>query len=158
MLERGEEAVADTEGRPCNREVKVAAAFMSSSLSTKPSELKVLCAVMIRLDGEVSRFLPLTSLRAFPLEELLGGARADLAGLRGGVVGFAFGGGGTGGSSGLWIVLARLEGGGCRSEEKRLWVADAVTGGGGSIVPFRTSPLPDAFATIALFPCVAGLP
>ena len=158
MLERGEEAVADIDGRlACSSDVNVAAAFMSSSLSTKPSEPSVLCGVMIRLDGTVSRFLPLTSFRPFVFGDPLGVARVPLGVFRGGVTGLAFSGGGTGGSSGLWIVLARLEGGGCRREEKRLWVADALTVAGGGIVPLRVSPLPDAFGTMALFPCVAGL-
>ena len=120
MLERGEEAVTDTDGLECKSEVKVAAAFISSSLSTKPSEPSVLWGVISRLDGAVSRFLPFASFRLFDLSELLDETREALVFLRGGVTGLAFGGGGIGGSSGLCIVLARLEGGGCRSEEKRL--------------------------------------
>lgn len=130
---------------------------MSSSLSTKSSEPSVLCGVTIRLEGAASRFLPLTSFLAFAFAWLPDEPREAFTGLRGGVTGRGFVGGGIGGSCGLWIVLARLEGGGCRREEKRLCVAEAVTGGGGAIVPLRVSPLPDALGTIALFPWVAGL-
>lgn len=157
MLDRGEEAVTDTDGRECSSDVKVAAAFMSSSLSMNPSEPSVLWGVMSRLEGAVSRFFPFTSFRLLAFRELLDGTRDAFAALRGGVIGFAFGGGGTGGSSGLWMVLARLEGGGCRREEKRLCVADAVTEDGGSIEPLRDRPRPDAPVIMALLPCVAGL-
>lgn len=145
------------EGRECNSEVSVAAAFISSSLSTKSSEPSVLCGVIIRLEEAVSRFLPFTSFLALAFDWLAGGTRGVFPALRSGVAGRGFVGGGTGGSCGLWMVLARLEGGGCRSEEKRLCVADAVTEGGGSIDPLRVTPLLDALDTIALFPCVAGL-
>ena len=45
-------------------------------------------------------------------------------------------GGGTGGSSGLRIVLARFAGGVPSIDAKRLCPADAVTGAGGPMDPF----------------------
>lgn len=45
-------------------------------------------------------------------------------------------GAGTGGSSGLRIVLARFAGGVPSIDVKRFWPAEAVTGAGGPIDPF----------------------
>jgi len=45
-------------------------------------------------------------------------------------------GAGTGGSSGLRIVLARFAGGGPSNDAKRLCPAEAVTGAGGPMDPF----------------------
>ena len=44
------------------------------------------------------------------------------------------------------------------SVEKRLWVAEAVTGGGGGMVPFRARLLLDAPEVIELPPCVVAPP
>ena len=68
MLERGEDAVTDTDGRECSSDVSVAAAFISSSLSTKSSDPRVLCGVTIRLDEAISRFLPFTSFLALAFD------------------------------------------------------------------------------------------
>ena len=78
------------------------------------------------------------------------------------------GGAGTGGSSGLWMVLARFAGGGARMEAYRLWTAfaEGLSRGrvleegmavGGAMVPLRWAPELPAMGVIALFPCVAGL-
>lgn len=71
MLDRGEDTLPDIDGRDRSKEVNVAAAFMSSSLSANPSEPSVLCGVMRRLDEPaglpVSRRFPFVSLRPLDL-------------------------------------------------------------------------------------------
>lgn len=159
-VERGDDALADLEGRECNNDVSVAAAFISTSSSTKSSEPSVLCGVRrVLADARGVCFrLPFSSLRAFVFAWALRGARLPFpaAALRGGVPfcgGSDFCGGTDGGSCGLCIVRARFDGGGCSSEAYRLCVAEAVSGGG-AIAPFRDD-LDDV--PTALFPCVAGL-
>ena len=105
MLERGEDAVTDFEGRECSSDVSVAAAFMSTSSLPKLSAFSVRCGVIRLLLPApcvvVSFRLPLSSLRLFVLAGAVCATRADLAALRGGVLGFCFDGGANGGSCGL---------------------------------------------------------
>lgn len=160
MLDRGEDAVTDLEGRECSNDVSVAAAFISTSSLTKPSEPSVLCGVIRFLEDPVPRAvsfrLPFSSLRLFVLDCVLCALRAALVDLRGGVACLGLVDGANGGSCGLCIVRARLLGGGWRSDAYRLCVADAVIVGGG-IVPLRDIALDDEAPAMALFPCVAGL-
>jgi hypothetical protein len=129
-------------GRECiSKEVRVLAAFISStSLNPLPLVLGFFPTLFLFL---VSRFSGLSwdrvrSATEVLIEDLETRERSEepivlfsedavLAGLIGG---------GTGGSSGLRIVLARFAGGGPSNDAKRLCPAEAVTGAGGPMDPF----------------------
>lgn len=125
MLDRGEEVATDIEGRERNKEVNVAAAFMSISESSIIScELEDDTRLIERTPVEDSLRLPLSSLsfRALDLSwaEVAAALALALEGFLGGDTGFGLAGAGTGGSWGLWIVRARLVGGGARMEANKL--------------------------------------
>lgn len=124
-----------------SKEVKVFAAFISStSLNPLPFVLGFLAALALFLP---SRFSCLSWDRVRSATEVLivdleARERSDepiaLFSVDAVLVGRS--GGGTGGSSGLRIVLARFAGGGPSNEAKRLCPAEAVTGAGGPMDPF----------------------
>ncbi|OBZ66273.1 hypothetical protein A0H81_13741 [Grifola frondosa] len=150
MLERGEDALADIDGRDeSSNEVRVAAAFIS--ISTSPPSPPPPVPKLPPPD------LSLAPLRVFVFVWEVSAVRADFTVLRaGGVTSFTRCGAGMGGSWGLWMVRARFAGGGANNDENRLCVAEAVTGGGGAIEPLRASIREELLGVMALPPDVAG--
>lgn len=158
MLERGDDALAEIDGRDDRRsDVNVAAAFISMSTSAAPSSEPRTFCLALPFSWLRSCSLPLVPFRPFDRVWDPSVARFDLVVLRGVDALPALVGAGIGGSSGLWIVRARFAGGGAKIDENKLCVADAVTGGGGAIDPLRAPDLDEPVGVIALFPCVAGL-
>ena len=141
MVERGED-VLPAPGRACmSNEVRVFAAFISStSLNPLPLALGFLVTLVLFL---VSRFSGLARDRVRSATEVLvvdleTRERSDEPIARFSVDAVLAGrtGAGMGGSSGFRIVLARFAGGGPSNDAKRLCPAEAVTGAGGPMDPF----------------------
>ena len=141
MVERGDD-VLPAPGRECmSNEVRVFAAFISS---TSLSPLALVLGFLVGLDLFLaSRFSGLACDRVRSATEVLvvdleTRERSDepIALFSVGAVPVGRTGAGTGGSSGLRIVLARFAGGGPSNDAKRLCPADAVTGAGGPMDPF----------------------
>ena len=141
MVERGED-VLPAPGRECmSSEVRVLAAFISStSLNPLALVLGFLAALDLFL---VSRFSGLAWDRVRSATEVLvvdletrERSEEPIARFSADAVLVGLTGAGTGGSSGLRIVLARFAGGGPSNDAKRLCPAEAVIGAGGPMDPF----------------------